>query len=184
MIVMGEDNDCNVPSQYEGDLQEHSPIPTLTTLSEELPANEMMTETHCSYSEEKDVYNETGLAENLIDLTFKLPSDPFNLENKPIAPELIRLLLKIGPCQPGKDNDYDFLNTGTSTRKFQKNWYTKRLPNGLTVERQWLTYSPVKNGKFCFLCLLFSNKSAHGYDKTFADASAGCQNYKKSAEKK
>ena len=77
-IVMGEDNDCNVPSQYESDLQEHSPIPTLTNLSEELPANEMMTETHCSYSEEKDV-DVIGLAENLIDLTFKFPSDPFNL---------------------------------------------------------------------------------------------------------
>ena len=37
-IVMGEDNDCNVTSQYEGDLQEHSPIPTLTNLFEELPA--------------------------------------------------------------------------------------------------------------------------------------------------
>ena len=107
-IVMGEDNDCNVPSQYEGDLQEDFPIPTLTNLSEELPANEMMTETHCSYSEEKDVDNETGLAENLIDLTFKFPSDPFNLE---------RLLLNIGPCQPGKDNDCDFPNTCTSTRK-------------------------------------------------------------------
>ena len=93
------------------------------------------------------------------------------------------MLLKIGPCQQGKDNDYDFPNTGTSTRKFQKSWYTKRLPNGLTVERQWLTYSPVKNGMFCFPCLLFSNKSAHGYDKTFAEASARCQNYKKGAEK-
>ena len=36
---------------------------------------------------------------------------------------------------------------------------------------------------FCFPCLLFADKSSYGYDKSFAEAPAGCGNFKKGLEK-
>ena len=36
---------------------------------------------------------------------------------------------------------------------------------------------------FCFTCLIFADKSSYGYDKSFAEATAGCGNFKKGLEK-
>ena len=44
-------------------------------------------------------------------------------------------------------------------------------------------HTPAKNKMFCFPCMLFADKGAHGYEKAFADVSAWYQNFKKGKEK-
>ena len=36
---------------------------------------------------------------------------------------------------------------------------------------------------FCFPCMLFADRSAHGYEKTFVEVSAGCDDFKKGVQK-
>ena len=121
------------------------------------------------------VVNDDVLTHTMIDFSCKYPSDPFNLQNIPLTPEMIRILLEIGPYQPGKDDHYAF--PAYKSRKFQKEWYANTIENGLTVDRKWLTYSPSLNRMFCLPCNLFGDKSAVGYDKTFAEATKGCKNF-------
>ena len=45
------------------------------------------------------------------------------------------------------------------------------------MDRKWLTYSPSLKRMFCLPCFLFADKSAVGYDKTFAEATEGCKNF-------
>ena len=72
--------------------------------------------------QETEIENVDVLTKGLLDLTEEFPSDPIYWENKPITPELIRLLLQVGPCQPGKDCTFEYPTTGISKRKFQKEW--------------------------------------------------------------
>ena len=53
----------------------------------------------------------------------------------------------------------------------------------MTVDRKWLSHSPKTYKMFCLPCLLFADKSSYGYDKSFAEATAGCGNFKKGLEK-
>ena len=66
-----------------------------------------------------------------LDFTSKYPSDPYHLVGKSITPQLIRVLLELGACQPGKNEKYDFPTK--NSRSFHKDWYCKQLENGLTT---------------------------------------------------
>ena len=69
------------------------------------------------------------LAQTPIDFSNKYPAGPFYLQHKPITPQSIRILLEIGPCQPGKDEHYIF-PANKLKRRFHKECYSKSLENG------------------------------------------------------
>lgn len=48
----------------------------------------------------------------------------------------------------------------TNNRSMSPSWFTRQLGKGVTVNRSWLVYSPVKGAAFCFSCLLFPSKDA------------------------
>ena len=106
-----------------------------------------------SESEDSD-YNANEHAgdtrKSLLDYTEDYPSDPAALIGHPLEPELIRELVETGPCQPGLNSSYTF-KKDEKARSFHSSWYTKLLPNGLQINREWLVYSPKKTGHFVFL---------------------------------
>ncbi|XP_073523301.1 zinc finger MYM-type protein 1-like isoform X1 [Phyllobates terribilis] len=64
-------------------------------------------------------------------------------------------VVKLGPTQV-KDLDFPL---DTNRRKFSCVHYKRRLVNGESLERNWLTYSIHKNSVFCFCCTLFPDSS-------------------------
>lgn len=74
-----------------------------------------------------------------------------------ITPEQKNFILKLGPCQPlpehlsGKSFPID--NHG---RHFSHLWYTRFLPDGSKIQRDWLSYSISENKIFCLHCMLYS----------------------------
>ena len=76
--------------------------------------------------------------------------------------------LSIGPhsCQnrdaslkPSKRvfNDQERYFSNDQERYFSKSLFTTTLPNGETVSREWLLYSPSTGNVYCFCCKLMSN---------------------------
>ena len=94
--------------------------PVATEESGNVKQNETEAENNVELNQIVEVENvvteNVSLLRQLLDLTNKYPSDPVYLENKSFTPELIRLLLQFGPCQPGKDGVYEYPPTGVPKR--------------------------------------------------------------------
>ncbi|XP_075059921.1 zinc finger MYM-type protein 1-like [Mixophyes fleayi] len=88
-------------------------------------------------------------------LTIKF-KDPHSWPN--ITDKVRCCLVKHGPEQQ-KDSDFT-LSTTSDGKQFSHDWFVRTLPNGQTVEREWLMYSEMRRAVFCFPCMLFGNISA------------------------
>ena len=104
-------------------------------------------------------------ASPLLDHTHAYPTDPALFLNKPMTPELIREILKEGPCQPGIEGHFNFPHDeDKEARAFRHAWYQRDMKNGLKSYRDWLVYSPTKNCSYCYPCWLFANRSHQHFD--------------------
>lgn len=85
-----------------------------------------------------------GVVDNDIDLS--------DVANYPmvLTPDFREKIVRVGPLQ---------IKTSfpsTNGRSFTDFYYTKRMPNGECVKREWIIYSKNMDSVHCFCCLLFS----------------------------
>ncbi|CAH0553118.1 unnamed protein product [Brassicogethes aeneus] len=80
-------------------------------------------------------------------------ADPATWPNL-LSNNLVELIVTKGAVQIIEDFPVD--ETG---RKFSSVKYTRKLPNGEKVHRDWLVYSKTTNAVFCIFCKLFSSLS-------------------------
>lgn len=69
-----------------------------------------------------------------------------------------KLLINHGPEQVN-NLDFYFPENVTDKRRFTFNWFTKIFSNGEKVESFWLMYRNKPESLYCFLCMLFENKT-------------------------
>ncbi|XP_016662686.1 zinc finger MYM-type protein 1-like isoform X2 [Acyrthosiphon pisum] len=87
----------------------------------------------------------------------RLTNDPgIIVKMKNVGPEMKKLIINIGPCQPTKD---DFpaktFPIDKNGRSFKDLWYFRLLTDGTKVLRDWLTYSVSLDKVYCLHCFLF-----------------------------
>ncbi|XP_068108911.1 zinc finger MYM-type protein 1-like [Hyperolius riggenbachi] len=99
--------------------------------------------------------------------------DPGNWEH--VTSNVRDMLVEKGPIRLPNDFEYP-KNEGN--RHFSTNFFTRKMPNGETVDRQWLTYSKTKDRLFCFPCKLFGTAATGGQM-----ANEGCCDWKHLGEK-
>lgn len=140
--------------------------------------------TNLSQDEQSSSKNHTDLSQGiwskLIDRCNDYPSDPYLFIDAVLSPQLIRILVEIGPCQPGYDNVYTF-QENESGKCFLPSWYKKETKSGLICKRNWLVYSPKSYKMYCFYCFLFRSISQHSYQ--WSDPKKGVSNFRKGNEK-
>lgn len=66
---------------------------------------------------------------------------------------LVNILVSRGPVQLF---NYNF-PANDDGRKFANSYYSRNLPNGEKINREWLVYSTSKDSVYCFCCKIFSN---------------------------
>lgn len=72
----------------------------------------------------------------------------------------------------------------TKNRSFPMSIFSKRMPNGETVERDWLVWSETGKCLYCFCCCLFSTKPPSSAFSEFSHPQLGCKdNWRKLYEK-
>ncbi|XP_050064738.1 zinc finger MYM-type protein 5-like [Aphis gossypii] len=92
--------------------------------------------------------------------SFKWKNDPtIFLKIARLTPEMINMILKLGPCQPKAKDLPNSQFPKVGNRCFHEAWYYRKLPDGTMMHRDWLTYSPDINRVFCLHCMLFGKKS-------------------------
>ena len=136
----------------------------------------------------EDVNEENGSPtpemSSLLDTTCPYPTDPALFIDKAMTPELVREILKKGPCQPGLDGQFNFPQSEDRERRaFRSTWYNRDMKNGLKSYRDWLIYSPKKNCTYCFPCWLFANRSHQYFDPAFSDPAHGFSKWRKATDK-
>lgn len=77
-----------------------------------------------------------------------------NPSSWPCITDGIRITLILHGPDQGKNIDFRNIETKDG-RRFLPHWFKKKLPNGETVDRNWLIYSKNQNAIFCFPCCLF-----------------------------
>ena len=69
-------------------------------------------------------------------------------------------------------------------RSFPMNIFSRKMPNGETVARDWLVWSKIAQSLFCFCCCLFAIKSPSTAQSEFSHPQLGCNdNWRKLYEK-
>lgn len=70
-------------------------------------------------------------------------------------------IIRIGPVQ------ISIAFPSTDGRSFSKYYYTKKMPNGEVIKREWIVYSEKLDSAHCFCCLLFQeNITEKGFSST------------------
>lgn len=91
-------------------------------------------------------------------------NDPVHFINSKLTPEEINLIIQLGPCQPCSDDlpqkHFPFDKTSRHGH-FNEQWYSRLLPDGSRVIRDWLSYSPTLDTVFCLPCMLFTGHNKH-----------------------
>ena len=76
------------------------------------------------------------------------------------------------------------LPNDSKNRSFPMSIFSKRMPNGETVKRDWLVWSETGKSLNCFSCCLFSTKSPSPVVSEFSHPELGCKdNWRKLYEK-
>ncbi|CAB4018775.1 zinc finger MYM-type 1-like, partial [Paramuricea clavata] len=88
-------------------------------------------------------------------------------------------LVKMGPQLPPR-----ILPKDSKSRSFPMSIFSKVMPSGETVARDWLVWSETTQNLFCFCCCLFARKSASATQSEFSHPQLGCNdNWRKLYEK-
>ncbi|XP_067126051.1 zinc finger MYM-type protein 1-like [Centruroides vittatus] len=92
----------------------------------------------------------SNLASPLICSSLDCGNDP-GLWPAGMTNDLINILVSRGPVQVF---NYNF-PANDAGRKFANNYYSRNLPNGEKINREWLVYSISKDSVYCFCCKIF-----------------------------
>lgn len=87
------------------------------------------------------------------------PNDPSKIPNN-VSHTLLHYFVEMGPCQP---SSFDLLNnvypkskdSAGLSRSFHQSYFYKSLSNGTSINRSWLSYSPLLDKIYCTTCKLF-----------------------------
>ncbi|KAL3277355.1 hypothetical protein HHI36_012705 [Cryptolaemus montrouzieri] len=66
--------------------------------------------------------------------------------------DIVNILVSRGPVQLFNHN----FPANIDGRKFANSYYSRNLPNGEKINREWLVYSTSKDSVYCFCCKIFS----------------------------
>ena len=70
------------------------------------------------------------------------------------------------------------------SRSFPMSIFSRKMPNGETVARDWLVWSETAQSLFCFCCCLFATKSPSSTQSELSHSQLGCNdNWRKLYEK-
>lgn len=117
----------------------------------------------------------------------RFPNNPakfVNIAQNDITPEFQRRMCALGPCQPKASdlvNGYPRKQMNKSLRSFHEDWYMHEMPNGKTISRSWLEYSPDADAMFCFPCRVFNNSKKGKTEMAWMRS--GIDNWRKGLEK-
>jgi len=99
-------------------------------------------------------------------------SDPGSWE-RPCSSQFVSYWVEKGPqlCQNNdgifeKSQRTDTVGGIEVNRKLTSTCFTRILPNGESVNREWLIYSPSTGVVFCFVCFLFSTETTSPFSTT------------------
>ncbi|KAL4142102.1 hypothetical protein QTP88_004624 [Uroleucon formosanum] len=91
-------------------------------------------------------------------------NDPVHFIYSKLTLKEINLIIQLGPCQPCPDDlsqkHFPFDKTSRHGH-FNEQWYSRVLPDGSTVIRDWLSYSPTLDTVFCLSRMLFAGHNKH-----------------------
>ena len=124
----------------------------------------------------------TVTAVPLLDKTLPYPTDPAHFINKPMSPNLCSAILAEGPCQPGLNVEFKFVQDNKG-RSFNRQWYKPKLKNGMQSYRDWLVYSPTTDCAYCFPCWLFADRGAAACQPNFCDPKMGFKRWRDATTK-
>ncbi|KAE9543697.1 hypothetical protein AGLY_002093 [Aphis glycines] len=106
-------------------------------------------------------------------------SDSFIWKNDPTiylkitryTPEMLSMILKLGPCQPKVKHLPNSQFPKVDNRCCHEAWHFRKLPDGTMMHKDWSTYSPSINRVLCLHCMLFGKKVRKpGYQMAFVNS--------------
>lgn len=107
--------------------------------------------------------------------------DPANFVGKVLDAEEIKNLIRKGAFQPKTvhmpNRKFPKSTCGDHQRSFRESWYKLEVGKD-QIQRNWLSYSPIKDAIFCHTCILFGKGNK---EETFT--MTGFSNWKKSKQR-
>lgn len=98
------------------------------------------------------------------------PSDRGHYHQNELDPKVKKFIMRCGPCRPEGPFPNDENN-----RSFSTYYYTTKNKGGVSIQRQWMCYSPKLNHCYCEPCWLFGDRSRMKFSK-WIDGTSDWQN--------